>query len=536
MSTSSFSSTVGWSYAMDGGRQVITSFSGLVLAALLGPNAFGVVAMALVYVLFIEMLVKQGMAAAVIQRKDLTPRHLDSAFWLVMFSAVVLMGASAGFSGWWAGVNRTPELQAVIIGLTPIIPLQGTVVVQEALLRRRFQFRALAVRNTVSSVAGGLLGIALALAGFGVWSLVVQQVSTVLIAAVALWAVSDWRPRLRFHRHEARQLLGFSTGSFLSSIGVFVNNRADALLIGLLFGPVVVGLYRMATRLIEMVIGITVRALQSVALADLSRVQDDPAGFRHRVLRLVSWSAVMAIPALGVLAGSSEAVLSLLGEEWLPATNALRLLCLAAVVHGAFAFVGPMLQALGRPHQQALLSWATAALSSAGFLGAGLLFRGASQEVELAGLALSRTMLYLGVFATIFIVLVLRLAKLRMHELFGAIAPAVGAALAAAGVGLVTWEMVDRLGVASWLNSLSTGVSSTLAAVVLVILLDHGAREAAKKVTRVLVSPLRSDASNQRLVPAELSATATANTAVQGSSEIRAGVDGLSGAPPHQDG
>lgn len=446
----SLGSAMRWSYVMDGGRQAITSVITLVLAALLGPEAFGVIAMALVYLALLELVLKQGMGAAVVQREDLRGAHLDTAFWIVMGTALALTGVSAGLSGWWAGVNRTPELQPVILGLTAMIPLQGLTVVQEALLRRRFRFRSLALRTNVSVLCGGALGVGLALAGFGVWALVAQQVGTVLVATAVLWAVSGWRPGMRVSAGAARELLGFSTGSFLGSLGVFLINRSDALLIGLFFGPVVVGLYRLASRLIEAVVGITVSALMSVSLPELSRAQHDPVRFKRGVLRLTWISAALTLPPLGLLAGASEGVLGVVGQEWLPAAWALRLLCVAGAVRALFAFTGPMLQALGRPYEQAAVAWVTGLLSSGGFVVAGLLVRGMPLGSQLGGLALSQALLYGLVFAAICMVLVRHRAGVTLAEMSRAAAPALGAGLAATATGVVAWRTLGLAQLSPW--------------------------------------------------------------------------------------
>lgn len=486
-----FRSALAWAYVADGGREAITSLISLVLAALLGPEIFGLVAMALVYIIFIELLLKQGMGAAVIQRRDLQSAHRDSAFWLVMGSALVLTVASVVLSGWWATVNRTPDLQMVVLGLTPLIPLHGLTVVQEALLRRDLRFSTLALRTNLSALLGGLLGVALAVTGFGVWALVAQQLGTALVAVIVLWAVSGWRPRLRFSRQAARDLLGFSTGSLVGSLGVFVNNRSDAVLIGLLFGPVVVGLYRLASRLIDMVIGITVRALQSLSLPELSRVQQDPALFRQRLLRLIKVSGLLGVPVLGVLAGSAEATLGLIGDQWIPAAGALRLLCIAGAFRVLFGLTGPMLQALGHPHQQAALSWLVGGLSAAGFVIAGYLVRDQPLGIQLVGLASAPAVLYGLVYAVMCVALLRRSAGITVTQLLRTTAPAVTAGAAAASVGPLAWELVRGSISAPWPAFAAAVAPPALAAVLILLVGDRWFRGHAAATVRRAVGCMR---------------------------------------------
>src|SRR5690606_4860777 len=154
---------------------------------LVGPEAFGLVAMATVFVLFIQLLMQQGLMPAIIQRRDLRPDHLDTAFWLVMGAAVTLTVLSIGFSGWWARVNREPELAPLIVVLSFMVPLRGLSLVQEALLRRELDFKLLALRTGLAMTVGAVVSLVLAFAGAGAWALVVQQLVTAAIEVIVLW-------------------------------------------------------------------------------------------------------------------------------------------------------------------------------------------------------------------------------------------------------------------------------------------------------------------------------------------------------------
>lgn len=390
-----FSSAVAWSYLMDGGRELISVLVTLMLAGLLGPKAFGTVAMALLYVVFIEMLQRQGLLSALIQRRNLEDDHADTAFWFILAASSFLTAASVYLSGWWADVNDMPDLQAVVVALSALLPLNALVIVQEALMRRQLRFKELAVRTNTATLVGGLAGVALAFGGAGVWALVGQQLVTATLSLVILWYLSEWRPNLRFSVAAARDLAGFSSGAMLSGIAVFVNNRSDALLVGLMFGPVSVGLYRFAGRLIEMLIGVSGRALASVSLPELARLQDHPSELRSRVEDVLRLSTLSTVPLLGIAAACAQPLLRVMGERWADAAVPLQILCVVGVVRAVQVADGPLLQAVGRPHLQAVLTWAAAAMSAGTFVVAGLAWRGASDEMQVAGIALSRALLYL---------------------------------------------------------------------------------------------------------------------------------------------
>ena len=239
---------------------------------------------------------QQGVVPALIQRPNLTRRDLDSAFWLTMAISLTLTMISVLLAGWWASLNDAPEVRSVIWALSTLVVVKGLVVVQEALLRRQMRFRSLALRTTVAGVAGAAVGLGWAFVAPSLWALVAQQIVTACVGCLMLWRVSSWRPRLKFWPTEARGLSAFAAKSSLSGFGVFVNNRVDALLVGLFFGPTAVGLYRLAARLVESAIEFTVQPIQHVALPEFSRFQSDTAALVSATDRLYCSPSLSADP------------------------------------------------------------------------------------------------------------------------------------------------------------------------------------------------------------------------------------------------
>lgn len=392
--TASFSQAVTWSFVMQGARQGLKVGLTFVLAALLGPEVYGIAAMALVFVLFVDMLQQQGMSAALVQRKELTRSHLDTAFWLLAASGVVLVLATFAAAGWWAAVNDTPSLEYVILGLTPIVPLKNLSIVQDALLRREMAFKRLAQRDLVAIAAGGVVGVVAALGGWGVWALVAQQVVVEGVAVLVLWRVNDWRPGFHVTRACARELVGFSSGLLLSSIGNFLNNQSDTLLIGLLFGPRVVGIYRLGLRLVETLVAVLTKSVQSVGLPDLAPVVGDPRELWRRVDRLARLAAVATVPALGVLAGVAAPLMGLLGPEWAAASAVAQVLCVVGVVRAWVVIDGPLLVAVGNTFVQAATSWLAGIFSAVAFVTAGVALQGLPPSRQALGIAVARTLVW----------------------------------------------------------------------------------------------------------------------------------------------
>jgi PST family polysaccharide transporter len=470
-----------WSYVLSAGGFAINGVLTFVLAAILNPRAYGVIALGLVWVLFVQTLLQVGPTLAVIQHEDVTDEHYDVAFWTMIVGAVLLGGVFAALSPLWAAYNSLPELVPVCLALAPLVLIRASVVIPDAILRRAMQMRVIAIRGLLAAAAGGVAGIAFAVAGFGVWALVAQQVTNEVVYAVILWTVTRWRPRLRWSARALRDLRGTSVNSLLSSLGVFGASRADALVMGAYFVPQVLGLYRFALRLPQMVVDVTARGTQQVALPDLSRHGHDPAVFAHRLSRLIHVGVVLGFPLLGVLAGVTRPLLGLIGDQWDQAVVPMRVLCAVSAV-GIFGTVlGPALQAAGRAGLQAAHSWASAFL----FVGA-VVFAAHMAPADTLGQLLTVSWIMLAVESIVIAALTYLTVRYALRVparlLF---APAVPASLAAVAGGVAGWG-VDHLvspAVPDLVALLAAGIVATATAGLLLYVADP---EVAGRVRRLL--------------------------------------------------
>lgn len=465
-----------WSYSLTIGKMLITTGLSLALAAMLGPRAFGVIAMALVFTNFIEMIQQQGMMPAIIARKTLVDLHADTAFWLVIGAGFVCTGLGLLAAPWWAELNGLPELTPVIQVLALSIPLSSSVVVHEAILRRNLDFRMLAVRSWSSVLAGGVAGIIAAVIGWGVWALVTQQLVTTVTTVLVLWRVSHWRPRLRFSSGAAKELWHYSVRSSASSLGLFLGGRLDVILAGALFGPLLVGLYRMGQRLTSMVVDVTARSMQAVSLPGLSALQDDQDAFNDRLLRMQRVTAALALPVLGIVAGVAPAIEHLLGDEWAGTTQAIRILAVSQGLAALTLLLGPALQARGKPGTLAVVLWIWSGLSAAALLTAAAL--GGTSLNQLAVLCWAIVAASAGA-AIMLLTVASRSFGIRITSFLMIFLPAVTAGLAtAAAAGALTWWLATSPLVAALLG----GLLGAMVAVALLTALDP--------VVRTILRPL----------------------------------------------
>jgi PST family polysaccharide transporter len=477
--------------ALTWGQRGITTIFTILLAAILGPEAFGIVAMAGVFIAFIWLVQEQGVTTAIVQRADLEREHLDSAFWINLVFCVGLGALIVALSGWWADVNNVPELQEVVSALAVVLVIWGLGIVQQAYLQREMQFQKLALRTNIAALLGGGVGLGLALAGAGVWSLVGQQITSALASVALMWAVSDWHPRFHFSRSHARDILGFSTSVFVANVGGFVNRRGDILLMGIFFGPTVVGIYRLADRFVDALMELTTRPVGIVSLPHFARLQDDRPALREMVASCIRIVMLTTLPALLVLAASSDYVMAIIGPEWEVGADAMKLLCIVGIVKGLVHFTGPLLFAVARPLMRALMLWVIAAINVAVVVAVGLALESASEEDQLIGMSAARALVALLVIVPLNLFVIKRLAGLSARTL----APWTVAPLTAGIASIVVVAGVTATGilddVPAFVALIVAGGLATATAVGVLFALEPRARSEVTRLRRTLANRKR---------------------------------------------
>ncbi|MFN8222134.1 MAG: lipopolysaccharide biosynthesis protein [Gaiellales bacterium] len=465
-----------WAFVMSWGQRLMALVVTFVLAALLGPERYGIVAIAIVFVALLQVFLEQGLNTAVIQREELEPEHVDAAFWMNLVWSIVLTLLAMGLAYPWSRLTD-PRVFTVIIALAPTLIFRGLTMVQQAQMQRSLRFKALAARTNASMFTSGVAGLALAFGGAGIWALVAQQVVYDFVSVIVLWTASSWRPRLAFSRRHGRELLSYSLSVFGANLGGFLNRRADALLIGAFFHPAIVGIYRLADRMVDVVLEMTSRPIGSVALPRFSRLQNDAEGLRASVLGAVRLSLTVTAPPLLVIAACSPWLLGALGKDWAGGATALKLLCVVGIVKGLVSFAGPVLFAVGRPRLRASVSWTLAAISVAATLVAGALFSDEARRHQLLGMSGIRAAIFIGAVAPLSLWAVQRAVPgLRLAALL----PLFRAPLISGGAALATGYGIERSGVLDDLGArtalLIAGPTVAVVAVAMLSLTDRRAR------------------------------------------------------------
>lgn len=357
-----------WSAIQNWGSQLGSLLIFFVLARLLSPEAFGLVALANVFLVFMKLFLEQGFGHAIIQRQDLEPEHLDTAFWinLAIGLLLTLVGLSiASPTAQWFG---EPALAPILRCFSLLFVVSALGQLQQSILERRFEYKLIAARWLLATVAGGGIGITMALQGLGVWSLVGQQMVYEVIGTLTLWFYSDWRPSLRVSMRHFKDL--FQVGIHIMGFNYmnFFSTRANDFLVGYIFSPTELGYYTVAYRVLNAMTQILIQTSRDVALPTFSRLQEDPERFRRALYSATRLTSALAMPVfLGMAVLSPELIRVLFGEQWLPAAPIMQVLAMLGISRSITFFKGSVFIAMGKSSWWFWLSILDVALSLLAF-------------------------------------------------------------------------------------------------------------------------------------------------------------------------
>ncbi len=448
-----------WATAANFANQGMSAATTLLLAGILGPTIFGTVSLAVIVLDFFQIIVGFGFNAALIQHRGTQQIHLSSVFWLNLILAVVLMLVVMGGSGIFAIATNAPELQPVLVTLSLLLPIQSLSLVQVAALNRKMAFKALAIRSSSAVLIGGIVGLFLAFSGYGVWALVAQQLARSMVNVILLWGQSDWRPERAFSWLAIRELSQFSGKTVAGQFGTFIQNQFDGIIIGLFLGPMALGLYRLADRLVELNLSFFPRAIQSVSLAHFSRIQHDQSAVNQSFLFGAKLNSITTFPGLAYLAGSSTLILSVFGRAWAETSNVISILALIGAAKAIILFAGPTLQALARPGIVSLSTWIGAVANVLVIVLVASLLDGVADVTKLIGISGARALVFCGVLTPMLLFQVKSATGLSMTALGYSIRPACLTALLVFSSQFV----LGRLGAWSFFPSPLWAVSASFA-------------------------------------------------------------------------
>jgi len=344
--------------------------STVVLARLLTPQDFGLIAMVTAVTGFVMMFKDMGLSMATVQKDEINHAQISTLFWInvgLSLCVMLVIAALAPAIAWFYG---EPRLTWITLALAGAFIFSGLTIQHQALLRRNMRFGTLALTHIVSMLVGIIVAIIAAWYGAGYWALVIMRLAAAIAGAIAVWVACGWRPGLPVRRSGVRKMLAFGgnlTG--FNFINYFARNL-DNVLIGWRWGSGPLGLYSKAYGLLMLPISQVSTPLSAVAVPALSRLQEEPRRFLSYYRKGLTLATMIGMPIVVFLfVVADKAILIVLGEQWTGAIQIFRVLGIAAFVGTTLGpGAGWVYVALGNVRRQFLVCIVSTCLLVIGFI------------------------------------------------------------------------------------------------------------------------------------------------------------------------
>ncbi len=322
-----------WSFTDTISRQGITFILGIILARLLDPREFGLIAMTSIFFAISQMFISSGFGDALVRKKECSQADYSTAFYYNLFAGLVFFLILYFSAGAISDYFNEPKLKQIIRILSVGLVVSAFTQTQLTILTRRVDFKLQTKISVISGIISGVVGIVMAFLGYGVWSLVAKMLLGSIITSLLLWFLNTWRPSLEFNMKSFREMFSFGYKLLFVYLIDTVYKNVYYFIIGKFFSATDLGFYSRADQFSIFPVQNLTIAVQRVSYPVLSTVQDDDArlkeGYRKIIFPTMFISFFMM---MGLAAVAKPLILLLLGDKWSPVIVYLQLLCLGTML------------------------------------------------------------------------------------------------------------------------------------------------------------------------------------------------------------
>ena len=335
--------------AARGANIVVQLASTILLARVLSPHDFGLVAMVVALVGFAPMLIDLGTSEASTQKTHITKADISALFWLNIAIALVLTALLVVGSGAVATFFGEPSLTGIALVLSATFLLAALSTQHYALMRRAMQFRHIAMIDITANLIGSFVSVAMALTGWGYWSLVAKPIVTAALTVVFVWISCHWVPGRPRFSSDVRELVGFGLGVTGFTMTDYLAKSADRIAIGYFLGAGPLGYFQNAYTVYSNVLSILTEPVHNIAASSLSKLRDNIDELKRSWTMALSLLSFFAAPAFAILAViGQDFVVLLLGAKWAPAGPLLCIFAVRGIAHSIERTMGWIHVAAGR--------------------------------------------------------------------------------------------------------------------------------------------------------------------------------------------
>lgn len=338
-----------WRLAERCGAQLVALIVSLILARLLEPEVYGTVALIMVFTTILQVFVDSGLGNALIQKKGADDLDFSTVFFTnIVFCSllyILICFCAPLISAFYGKPEMTPYIR--VLSLTVLI--SGIKNVQQAYVSKHMLFKKFFFSTLGGTVIAAVIGIAMAFAGFGVWALIVQQITNLTVDTLILWITVQWRPCRKFSFERLRGLFSFGWKLLVSSIMETVYNDLRQLIIGKMYSSSDLAYYNQGKKLPNIIVSNINSSIDSVLLPAMSNVQDNKKHIKTMTRRSIKTSVYIMAPFMTGLAFTASTIVNLLlTEKWLPCVPFLRIFCITYMFYPIHTANLNAIKAMGR--------------------------------------------------------------------------------------------------------------------------------------------------------------------------------------------
>lgn len=340
---------VGWSAADAFLAQGVSFVVGLVLARLLTPEEYGLIGIVTIFTNVMLSIVDSGFSNALIRKQKVTDEDYSTLFYFNLFVSIVLFLVLFFGAHWISVFFGRPQLTPLVRVMGLLLIFQALSIVQNTILSRRIDFKTKTKASVISAVLSGIIGIAMAIMGLGVWSLVAQQLSRQLIYSLLLWILNRWWPKIVISVESIRYMWGFGWKLLASGLLDNIWKEIYQVVVGKFYNPYTLGQYTRSKQYASIFSSNLTTIVQRVSYPVLSEVQNDierMVGAYRRVIKVTMF--VTAITMISLAAIAEPLIYCLIGPQWNLAASYLPLICISMSFYPLHALNLNMLQIQGR--------------------------------------------------------------------------------------------------------------------------------------------------------------------------------------------
>ena len=330
-------------------KQAFQFITLIILARLLTPDDFGLMATALVVIGLLNIFRDMGLSAAIIQKKLVTDELLYTLFWLSIVIGICATSCLILASPFIASFYKTPKLEFILQVLSFNFLISSMTLLHQALLEKELRFNLLAKIEIIATLIGAVVGILMALNNFGVWSLVSQNLVNISTVSILLGLNKSFKPKMHFKFLDVRNIANYSLNlAGFNIVNYFVRN-SDYVLIQKFLGETFLGFYNLAYRIMLYPLQNVTAVISRVMFPIYSRLQDDDEKFRESYIELTNLIALITFPLMSwIVAVSDLFIISLFGEKWVSVIPLLIILAPIGMIQSVYTPAGVIYQTKGR--------------------------------------------------------------------------------------------------------------------------------------------------------------------------------------------